>query len=346
MTKFYYEGKGYIDINQIVNSISSAPYKRSAEEKITPEDEAIYREAIKGLPPQRITQKFAQKRLDALERINITKDNCQDKTAVIAAIKNASSDDIYYSGLEFLVPSLRLDAEVMLNVIYKFKSIEYLRLIWKKFVPAKLKQNKDFVLAVIKYCPQMFSVLYATCSRFVKDSDIAIEAITREPTLAKFIPLTLLQNDEICLRLVSKNGLALGKIYNQKEEILFAAVKQNGHALRYVERENKMNPALLIEALKSRKEAWEFVPNSYKVDKDFALLVVDNIDCEILPLMKYTYTKNKIDIKKCWNDDLDVGLHALLKSSRAYNYLSNELQSNPKILTAYEKAKAREEESE
>ena len=66
----------------------------------------------------------------------------------------------------------------------------------------------------------------------------------------------LLDDEEICLRIVKVNGWALIFVKNQTPEICLEAVKQDGRTLEYVE---DQTPEICLEAVKQDEEALIYV---------------------------------------------------------------------------------------
>ncbi len=343
MSKLFNSTTGYINLDKSASHIIG-PYKTNLEDYVLKEDMELYK--IRTTGSDKIYAIITQEKEKALQNFNIPQDKQGNKDFIINAINNASFRDIFYSRLEFMAPELRNDIDVMLAIVNKHESLSTLELFWKQYVPTILKQNKNFVLGLIKHNGQMFKILYKTASQFIKDKDVVAMAINQDFSNSKYIYVDLLQNKEVCIAMVSQKGLALNKIDYYDYDVGLAAVKQNGLALYYVPMPDRQTPEMSLEALKNNINAWKYVPQILKRQKGFVLQVIDTLGYEILPLLSYTALKqNNAAENKNWNDDLEIGLYTLSKSSNAYNFLSKELQTNPQILNAYEKAKAKEEES-
>ncbi len=344
MSKLFNSSTGYVNINKTA-LLGGEPYKNNIDYFITKEDKALYN--MSKISGEKFSAIIAQEKEKALKNLNIPQDKKGDKETIMNAIDNASFKDLFYSRLEFMAPELRKDCEVMLSIANKYSSLNALEGFWKQFVPTELKLKKEFVLGLIKHNGQMIKILSKTSSKFIKDKDVAIESIKQDYNNSKYIHVDLLNDKDVCIAIVSKKGSAINRIDYYDFDIGLAAVRQNGLTLPHIPLEDRQKPEMSLEALKSNITAWKYVPMTLKCKKSFALQVVDTISTEILPRMQYSImTDNKTFIVKNWNEDIDIGLKALSKSSKAYNFLSEDLKINPEINHAYIKAKAQEEESE
>ncbi|GAA0409115.1 hypothetical protein GCM10009133_17070 [Cocleimonas flava] len=135
--------------------------------------------------------------------------------------------------------------------------------------------NKEIVMEVLKYDVDL---IHYMDSKFKNDRDVMLLAITKSHENLLFTPLPLRLKRQFSLDAVKLNGLALefiGSRYEPKRsivydlgrknnplkndiEIILAAVKQNGLALRHAPIELRRDKNVVFEAVKQNPKAIEF----------------------------------------------------------------------------------------
>lgn len=130
-------------------------------------------------------------------------------------------------------------------------------------IPDKFKYKRNFVMKALNlkcYCtPSIFD-------KFSEDSEIMIKAIVRRPDL---IMRTNLRNDKhFMLQSVKHNGLVLQYLDEQQKldkDIVFAAVMQNGEAIKYVPT-TIIDQELAFEAVMQNGRALVLLESSLRAD--------------------------------------------------------------------------------
>ena len=204
------------------------------------------------------------------------------------------------------------------------KDLEFLKLavshsgeIVKKYAPFELRNDKDFMLFAIKYsafCFEDCSTMLKTELKFIE------ECVEIQPGVLNYIKDTYL-TEKTLIRMVSKNGLcyeylSVDSIYKLNENIIFAAIKNNGLTLKFIE-----NPSekITLMSIWNTWEAFEFAPISFKNDKKFILEAVSE-NGEI-----YQHISKKLKGNK------EIVLKSLKKSSEMFKFVPKMLKNDMEV---------------
>lgn len=82
---------------------------------------------------------------------------------------------------------------------------------------------------------------------------------------------------KFCLLCVSYDGYTLSEAgkFRKDQEVVFAAVRNDGNAMTYADRSLKKNRDFMLKILREDRRLWMFVDNSLKCDRDFIRVAWD-----------------------------------------------------------------------
>lgn len=187
--------------------------------------------------------------------------------------------------LEFFPDKFKNDEEIMLAAVNKWgKNF--------KWASIELKQNKELILTAISHPEDPISLLYVA-DKFKDDKDIVIAAIKRDGQNLKWVSNRLNRDREVVLTAI-KNSKELGSIqmviekFKDDKEIVLAAVKRNGHELKWASNRLRLDRETVLAATKYSKSTvmyMERIPEKFRHDKDIILpvLIRNPYDFESLP---------------------------------------------------------------
>ncbi|KAF0972517.1 hypothetical protein FDP41_009420 [Naegleria fowleri] len=203
------------------------------------------------------------------------------------------------------------DKEFILNHIKKYGyGLEY--------ASKQLKKDREFVLKVIQ---QNGDELKFAGDNIHTDKEVILAAVKQFKGAWTFVSSEQLRNDKkFVLEMVQQYGIGVPFDFNKDRDVVLAAVKKNGKALQYVERQFKSDKEIVMEAIKQNKKALEFLPKVLLLDCEFMLTILKTIFPEFSHLESFDYS-NK-----------DIMMKLVQENGKILEFASSELKNDREIV--------------
>jgi len=228
-------------------------------------------------------------------------------------IAKAAAKNIYSFNLKWVPKKLREDREFILFVVMnswapvlefcpdKFKNDKEIMLAavkkWGKnfkWASIELKQNKEIILTAISHPEEPISLLYVD-DKFRDNRDVVIVAVKRDGENLKRASNRLKRDREIVLTAMkdSKEPASLEIVieeFKDDKEIVIAAVKRNGHDLKWASNRLRLDREVVLSATKYSKSTIMYmkrIPEKFKHDKEIILSVLIRSPNDFASLPEY-----------------------------------------------------------
>lgn len=203
----------------------------------------------------------------------------------------------WISALEFSPDKFKNDKEIMLAAVNKrgnnFKWASY-----------ELKQNKKITLTAISH-PDNPIKLRDVVDKFRNNRDVVIAAVKRDGDNLKWASNRLKRDREVVLTAIkySKEPGSFKKVmaqFRDDKEIVIAAVKRNGHDLKWASNRLRLDREVVLAATKYSKSTimyTERIPEKFKDDKDVILSVLIRNPHDFASLPEYLKRDEELILK-------------------------------------------------
>ena len=202
-----------------------------------------------------------------------------------------------------------------------------------KTIPAKLLDNKEFVLEVLKSIEITFPLLEFVSKTLQKDQDVIAEALKQNVENWRFIPKDVLYKKDIfllTLNYVSKYEFFRGmpdKLKDDKEVIL-EIVKRDGYDLNVASSRLKDDEEVAMVAASSNASSLFYMSNRVKKNKEIVLKALSEYND---PSSGTEFALSKY-IPEELRDDYDVVLALVKGSGYCLHDISERLKDNEDIV--------------
>lgn len=187
--------------------------------------------------------------------------NALTKEKILDGIKN---NDIYFSDI---TEQWWGDVDIVKQaVIRKGYALE--------FAPVKITNNKETMITLLKENSDV--VKYAS-KRLKNDRDFSLAVIENCPHLIFYLSEKITGNRELMLMAVEKNGNALQNVsaeLKQDKELVLAAMKNNVDAFYYSSHEIKNDREVVKIAIEKNFKNLKMVSDKFKGDRELVSLAV------------------------------------------------------------------------
>lgn len=191
-----------------------------------------------------------------------------DRNIVLAAVK------IKGQSLQYTSDELRNDKEIALTAVKQNSKA-------LNFISPNLWDDENFVFGVLKYddSDPSTSLLNNASDKVKGNKDVVLKAVKIKGQSLQYASDELRNDPEIALAAVIQNGLAFeyaGKNLKSDFDFVFDAIKKSTHAsiLNFSCDEIKKNKEMILQVVKENGQALKFVDKSLQDDKEIALAAV------------------------------------------------------------------------
>ena len=187
-----------------------------------------------------------------------------------------------------------------------------------KHISLELKDNKAIAMASFKNSDPVSNpdTLSFFSTRLRDDEEVVNAAIAQREYSATWASLRLRSD----IRIISLGENLIP--YKNDKEIVMAAVKENGKALRHASEELQADKKIIMQALKKDGRALLFASKSLKADKEVVMEAVKQDGHSL------DYASKKL------RSDKEVVMEAVKQQGRSFEYASKELQADKDVVIA------------
>jgi hypothetical protein len=138
----------------------------------------------------------------------------------------------------------------------------------------KFYTNTDEILAAVK---QDYKIIYSASSEARGNKAIMMEALSKDAHLYGFCSKKLQKDNDIMFLALKQNGMIISsfpqEILATREDVIMAAINQNGRALQHVPLQYRQNPEIVYKTIEKDVTAFQFADTRIKSDPNFVLKV-------------------------------------------------------------------------
>jgi len=187
-----------------------------------------------------------------------------------------------------------------------------------KHISLELKDNKAIAMASFKNSDPVSNpdTLSFFSTRLRDDEEVVNAAIAQREYSATWASLRLRSD----IRIISLGENLIP--YKNDKEIVMAAVKENGKALRHASEELQADKKIIMQALKKDGRALLFASKSLKADKEVVMEAVKQDG------HSFEYASKEL------RSDKEVVMEAVKQQGRSFEYASKELQADKDVVIA------------